>query len=136
MLASFLRCHSTTEFLNLIVGVSTRGLMCGIKIPLQDFALKMQGGLCASGGVFAGHYSSTKLTILIQNHNGCPTGKDRSVRACQMDEKHFIGLVNNPIINDSNVHTSTSFSINTKDDRLMCSKVVRTSCEVETQPCY
>ena len=28
------------------VGVSTRGgLMCGIKIPPQDFVLKMQGGL-------------------------------------------------------------------------------------------
>ena len=31
--------------------------MRGIKILLQDFALKMQGGgLCARGGVFAGHY--------------------------------------------------------------------------------
>ena len=32
--------------------------MRGIKIPLHDFALKMQGGggLCARGGVFAGHY--------------------------------------------------------------------------------
>ena len=33
--------------------------MSGIKIPLHDFALKMQGGgggLCARGGVFAGHY--------------------------------------------------------------------------------
>ena len=28
-----------------------------IKIPQQDFALKMQGGLCArgGGGIFAGH---------------------------------------------------------------------------------
>ena len=94
------------------------------------------GGLCVSVGIFAGHYGSTKLTVLIQNHNGCPTGKDRSVCACQMDEKHFIRLVNNLVVNDSNVHTSTSFSINTKDNRLMCSKVVRTSCEVETQPCY
>ena len=32
------------------VRVSTGGgLMCGIKIPLQDFALKMQGDLCARG---------------------------------------------------------------------------------------
>ena len=40
------------------VEVSTRGggLMRGIKIPLHDFALKMQGGLCARGGVFAGHF--------------------------------------------------------------------------------
>ena len=32
--------------------------MCGIKIPQQDFALKMPGGggLCARGGVFTGHY--------------------------------------------------------------------------------
>ena len=29
--------------------------MRGIKIPRQDFPLKMQGGLCARGGVFAGH---------------------------------------------------------------------------------
>ena len=38
--------------------------MCGIKIPPQDFALKMQvglmcegrGDLCTRGDVFAGHY--------------------------------------------------------------------------------
>ena len=32
--------------------------MRGIKIPLQDFALKMQGGLMheGGGGVFVGHY--------------------------------------------------------------------------------
>ena len=33
--------------------------MCGIKIPQQDFALKMQGGgggLCVREGVFAGRY--------------------------------------------------------------------------------
>ena len=29
-----------------------------MKIPPQDFALKMQGGLCARGGVFAGHYGN------------------------------------------------------------------------------
>ena len=34
-----------TETLNLTVGVLMRGgAYCGIKIPLQDFALKMQGG--------------------------------------------------------------------------------------------
>ena len=33
--------------------------MCGIKIPLKDFALKMQGGLMREGGgVFVGHYGS------------------------------------------------------------------------------
>ena len=32
------------------------GLMRGIKIPHQDFALKMQGGAYAQGGVFSGHY--------------------------------------------------------------------------------
>ena len=39
------------------VGVLTRGgevLMRGIKITLQDFALKMQGG----GSIFAGHYGT------------------------------------------------------------------------------
>ena len=43
------------------VEVSTRGgggLMRGIKIPLHDFALKMQGGLMREGGVFAGHYGN------------------------------------------------------------------------------
>ena len=32
------------------------GLMGGIKIPPQDFALKMQGELMHEGGMFAGHY--------------------------------------------------------------------------------
>ena len=27
-----------------------------LKIPLQEFALKMQGGLCVMGDVFAAHY--------------------------------------------------------------------------------
>ena len=44
MLASFLRCHSTTETLNLCRSFDEGGLMCGIKIHLQDFPLKMQGG--------------------------------------------------------------------------------------------
>ena len=30
--------------------------MRGIQISQYEFALKMQGGLCARGGVFAGHY--------------------------------------------------------------------------------
>ena len=35
--------------------------MCGIKVPQQEFVLKMQGGAYArggggEGGVFAGHY--------------------------------------------------------------------------------
>ena len=38
--------------------------MCGMKIPPQDFALKIQGGcLCAwgggGGGVFTGHYGTS-----------------------------------------------------------------------------
>ena len=33
----------------------------GIKIPQQDFVLKMQGGLmCEGGGVFAGHYGTLR----------------------------------------------------------------------------
>ena len=41
--------------------------MCGMKIPPQDFALKMQGGLCAKGGggggVFARHYGTRILPV-------------------------------------------------------------------------
>ena len=35
--------------------------MRGIEIPLQDFVLKMQGGLMREGGVFAGHYGIINL---------------------------------------------------------------------------
>ena len=53
MLASFLRCHSTTETLNLTVYMLRRGgLMRGMKIPSQDFALQMQGGLMREGGAY------------------------------------------------------------------------------------
>ena len=34
------------------------GLMRGIKIPQYEFVLKIQGGLCARGSVFAGHYGT------------------------------------------------------------------------------
>ena len=34
--------------------VERRGLMRGIKIPLHDFALKMQGGLMCKGGRICG----------------------------------------------------------------------------------
>ena len=52
ILASFLRCHSPTETLNLTVyrSFDEGELMRGIKIPPQDFALKMQGGLMCEGG--------------------------------------------------------------------------------------
>ena len=42
-------------------GGEVEGLMHEIKIPQQEFALKMQGGgggLYARGGVFAGHYGT------------------------------------------------------------------------------
>ena len=44
------------------------GLMRGIKIPLQDFALKIQGGglMREVGGVFAGHHG-----ISLQKQIGC-----------------------------------------------------------------
>ena len=45
------------------VGVSMGGgLIRGIKIPPQDFPLKMQGGayVRGGGGVFAGHNGATK----------------------------------------------------------------------------
>ena len=35
--------------------------MCGTKIPQQDFALKVQGGLMRKGGIFAGHYSKCQF---------------------------------------------------------------------------
>ena len=47
------------------------GLMRGIKIPQQDFALKMQGGLMREGrgggwgGIFAGHYG---IYPIVQTH--------------------------------------------------------------------
>ena len=42
--------------------------MCGIKILLQDFVLKMQGGAYVrggGGGVFAGHYGIMYCFILM-----------------------------------------------------------------------
>ena len=38
--------------------------MRGMKIPQQDFALKMPGGLMREGGVFAGHYGRYFLSLL------------------------------------------------------------------------
>ena len=39
--------------------------MLEIKIPLQEFALKMQGGgLMHEGGIFAGHYSNAATVFL------------------------------------------------------------------------
>ena len=35
--------------------------MRGIKIPQQDFALKLPGGLMREGGVFSGYYGIIKL---------------------------------------------------------------------------
>ena len=41
--------------------------MCGIKIPQQDFALKMQVGdaYARGGGLFVGHYSTRKILGLL-----------------------------------------------------------------------
>ena len=42
-----------------------------IKIPQQDFALKTQGGLCTSGGIFAGHYGTfMKITGMMLLEGG------------------------------------------------------------------
>ena len=38
------------------------GLICGIKIPQQEFALKMQGGGGGWGGI-AEHYGNYKLQL-------------------------------------------------------------------------
>jgi hypothetical protein len=32
------------------------GFICETKIPMQELELKMEGGLCARGGVIAGFY--------------------------------------------------------------------------------
>ena len=37
--------------------------MRGIKIPQQDFALKMPGGLMREGGIFAGHYGTQLICV-------------------------------------------------------------------------
>ena len=61
--------------------------MCGIKIPLQDITLKMQGGgLCARGGVFAGHYGTG---IMSQIKRVC-----RRVRDTEIEESRPDRLVN------------------------------------------
>ena len=51
--------HSVPQICNLSLSTKCReggGLMCRIKIPQQDFALKMQGRLMYEGGRIAGHY--------------------------------------------------------------------------------
>ena len=55
-----------------LLGGGGGGLMRGIKIPQYKFALKMQGGLCARGGVFAGHYgiSNTKKVTNVNIKKG------------------------------------------------------------------
>ena len=61
------------------ISILLRGIK--IKIPQQYFALKMQegGGLCARGGVFAGHYGSSSSS-LIENPFKCVTS--RCVQLC------------------------------------------------------
>ena len=39
--------------------------MCRIKIPLQDFVVKMQGGLMHEGAIFAGHYGIMILDMYL-----------------------------------------------------------------------
>ena len=39
--------------------------MPGIKIPQQDFALKLPGGLMREGSVFAGHYGVLFFTSAV-----------------------------------------------------------------------
>ena len=46
--------------------------MCGIKIPQQDFALKMQGGLMHEGGCICGHYG-TSFGFKIKSAGACNT---------------------------------------------------------------
>ena len=52
MLASFLRCHSTTETLNLTVEVSTRGAYVRGKNTSAILCAKNAGGAYARGGAY------------------------------------------------------------------------------------
>ena len=46
--------------------------MCGIKIPLQDFVLKMQGGLMREGGIFGGQYGIYTIASLMERRVSFP----------------------------------------------------------------
>ena len=54
--------------------------MRGIKIPQQDFALKMPGGLMREGGIFARHYGTNKANS-VQSIFACVSNKKRAVVA-------------------------------------------------------
>ena len=41
------------------------GLIRETKVPVQELWLKMGGGLFARGGVFAGHYSTSFVVLLL-----------------------------------------------------------------------
>ena len=65
------------------------GLMQGIKIHLQDFVLKMQGGLCTKGA----HYSTVEYNcsllyyqLIFERLIGCMT-------------EHFLQVYSNQILN-------------------------------------
>ena len=76
------------------VGVLTRrvgwGLMCGIKIPPQDFVLKMQGGTYAQGGgVFVGHYG---ILCLDDGEEGWGEGKLNHLNKLYRDDEGSEGV--------------------------------------------
>ena len=68
MLASFLRCHSNTKTLNLTVcELRRRGAYARDKnTSTRLWAKNEGGGLCARGGVFAGHYGTSIPSDLAQ----------------------------------------------------------------------
>ena len=68
------------------------GLMCGIKIPQQEFALKMQGGFCARGGIFAGHYGNY---LLRKCTNACSQTQQVVLEALPYFEGRLLILVPN-----------------------------------------
>ena len=66
--------------------------MRGIKIPPQDFALKMQGGgLIREGGVFAGHYNIIMHCGQTSPSLDCLTDYCKTkLRKCLMSDHYFM----------------------------------------------
>jgi len=50
------------------------GPICEIKIPVQELRLKMQGGLYAKGGVYAGRYGNVEPRLQIKCLEDIPSG--------------------------------------------------------------
>ena len=73
------------------------------------------------------------LLTLIKNDNNSFISKQRNIYSCEIDQKYFIEFSTNKVVEKSDVHTNAVVSINTENNRLMCSTIIRTSCEKETE---